>query len=142
MKTFVLKAKDIKREWYVIDAAGQPVGRVAAKAAHILMGKHKPTYTPHLDNGDFVVIINAGKVMLTGRKPKTKIYYRYSGHVGGMKEASFVEMIRRNPVYPLQKAIKGMMRKNKLAKKMVKKLYLFPGSEHTLKNVTLKKIEL
>ncbi|NPV38984.1 LSU ribosomal protein L13p (L13Ae) [Brevinematales bacterium NS] len=142
MKTFVLKAKDIKREWYVIDAAGQPVGRVAAKAAHILMGKHKPTYTPHLDNGDFVVIINAGKVMLTGRKPKTKIYYRYSGYVGGMKEATFLEMIRRNPVYPLQKAIKGMMRKNKLAKKMVKKLYLFPGSEHTLKNVTLKKIEL
>ena len=142
MKTFVLKAKDIKREWYLIDAAGKPVGRVAAKAAHILMGKHKPTYTPHLDNGDFVVIINADKAVLTGRKPKTKIYYRYSGYVGGMKSASFIEMMRRNPLYPLKKAIHGMMRKNRLAKQMEKKLYLFAGREHTIKNVSFKQVEL
>lgn len=142
MKTFVLKSPDIKRNWYVIDAEGKPLGRVASKAAHVLMGKHKADYTKHLDNGDFVIILNAGKIILTGRKSKNKIYYHYSGFVGGMKETPFLKMMDKNPYFPLEKAIKGMLPKNNLAKKMQKKLYLFEGAEHTFKNVELKPLEI
>ncbi len=142
MKTFVLKASEIKRDWYIIDAQGKPLGRVAAKAAQILMGKHKPTYTRHLDDGDFVVIVNAGRFILTGRKSKNKIYYHYSGYVGGMNATPFKDMLLKKPLFPLEKAIKGMLPKNHLAREMFKKLYLFEGSEHKFKNIELKPVEL
>jgi large subunit ribosomal protein L13 len=142
MKTYVLKSPEIKRNWYIIDADGKPLGRVAAKTAQILMGKNKPTYTAHLDDGDFVVIINAGKVALTGRKSKTKVYYHYSGFVGGMRDTPFLKMIERHPCFPIEKAVKGMLPKNRLAKVMFKKLHVFESAEHTFKNVDLKPIEI
>jgi len=142
MKTYVLKSPEIKREYYLIDAMGKPLGRVASKAAHILMGKHKPTYTSHLDNGDFVIIINADKFLLTGRKPKNKIYYHYSGYVGGMNATPFKEMMAKKPLFPMERAIKGMLPHNKLAKRMIKKLFLYQGSEHDFKKVSLKTIEI
>jgi large subunit ribosomal protein L13 len=142
MKTFSLKAKEVTRKWYVIDADGIPLGRIASKAATILMGKHKPTYTPHIDNGDFVIIVNAGKFLLTGRKPSTKVYRHYSGYPGGMKETSFKDVMSKSPLFPLEKAIRGMLPKNKLAKKMFSKLHLFEGAEHTFKNVSLENLEV
>lgn len=141
MKTFVLKSPEIKRSWYVIDACGKPLGRVAAKAAQILMGKHKANYTKHLDNGDFVIVVNVDKVALTGRKAKNKKYFNYSGFVGGLRETPFLEMLDKKPFYPIQKAVKGMLPKNNLARVMAKKLYLFEGSEHNMP-VTATKIEL
>lgn len=142
MKTFVLKSPDIKRNWYIIDAEGKPLGRIAAKTAQVLMGKNKPTYTAHLDDGDFVIIVNAGKFILTGRKSKNKKYYQYSGFVGGMRETPFKDMVQKKPCFPLEKAIRGMLPKNRLAKVMFKKLYLFEGAEHTLKNVDIKPLEI
>ncbi len=142
MKTFVLKAPQIKREWHVIDAAGKPLGRVAAKAAKVLMGKHKATYTAHLDDGDFVIILNAGKIILTGRKMKNKVYHHYSGYVGGMKDTPFLKMLEKKPFFPLHKAVQGMLPKNKLAKVMIKKLYLYEGDQHDFKNVELKPLEI
>jgi large subunit ribosomal protein L13 len=142
MKTYVLKAPEIKRSWYLIDAAGKPLGRVAAKAAHVLMGKNKASYTKHLDNGDFVVIINAEKIILTGRKSKTKVYHHYSGFVGGLRDTPFLEMIAKKPFFPIEQAVKGMLPKNHLARVMAKKLHLFEGPEHTFKNVELKPLEI
>ena len=142
MKTYSLKSSEVTRSWYVIDAKGKPLGRVAAKAAFILMGKHKPAYVPHIDNGDFVVILNADKINLTGRKFGTKVYHSHSGYPGGLKTTSFKDMIEKKPLFPLEKAIKGMLPKNRLANKMIKKLYLFQGSEHNFKNVTLKELEI
>ncbi len=142
MKTVVLSKKDIKREWFLIDAKGQPLGRLASKIAKILMGKHKPTYTPFIDTGDYVVVINAKDVKLTGRKEKTKKYYQYSGYVGGMRETGFKEMIARHPEFPIEKAVKGMLPKNNLARQMFKKLRVFADDKHGLNEKTLKKIEL
>lgn len=142
MNTFVLKAPEIKRNWFIIDAEGQPLGRVAARAAHILTGKHKPSYTKHLDNGDFVVVVNTSKVILTGRKSKNKNYFHYSGYVGGLRETPFLEMIQKKPNFPIQAAVKGMLPKNNLARKMSKKLYLFDGAEHTFQNVNLVPVKL
>ena len=142
MKTFVLKSAEIKRNWYVIDAAGKPLGRVAAKIAHVLMGKNKASYTRHLDNGDFVIVLNAGEVALTGRKAKNKKYFKYSGYVGGLKETPFLTMIETKPTFPIHAAVKGMLPKNNLARKMIKKLYLFETAEHNFKNVELKELEI
>jgi large subunit ribosomal protein L13 len=142
MDTFVLKSAQIKREYYIIDANGKPLGRIASRAARILMGKHKPTYTRNLDNGDFVIIVNADKFLLTGRKPKNKIYYHYSGYVGGMHETKFMDMMKKKPLFPLEKAVAGMLPRNKLAKRMIKKLYLYAGSEHNLKNISPKVLEV
>ncbi len=142
MKTFSLKASEIKRDWYIIDANNQPLGRIASKAAFVLMGKHKPTYTQHLDNGDYVIIINAEKILLTGRKAKNMKYYHYSGYVGGLREVPFKDMLAKKPLFPLEKAIKGMLPKNHLARDMYKKLYLFEGPEHNLKNKELKPLEI
>ncbi len=142
MKTYSLKSKDVSRTWYIIDAEGKPLGRVASKAAFVLMGKNKADYTAHIDNGDFVVIINADKIILTGRKPNTKVYYHHSGYPGGLKETSFKSMMEKKPLFPMEKAIKGMLPKNKLANKMIKKLFLFQGAEHSLKGVNLKELEI
>ncbi len=142
MKTYSLKSKDVSRTWYVIDAQGKPLGRVAAKAAFVLMGKNKADYTPHIDNGDFVVIINAEKIILTGRKTNTKIYHRHSGYPGGHKMTGFKEMLEKKPLFPMEKAIKGMLPRNKLAAKMIKKLFLFQGPEHNMKGMTLNQLEI
>ncbi|MGC8765502.1 MAG: 50S ribosomal protein L13 [Brevinematia bacterium] len=142
MKTIVPKNSEVKREWFLIDAKGKPLGRLASAIAKILMGKNKPTYTPFLLTGDYVVVINAKDVILTGRKEKTKIYYHYSGYVGGMKETPFKKMIEKHPCFPIEKAVKGMLPKNRLAKKMLKSLFVFPGENHNFASKPLKKIEL
>ncbi len=142
MKTVILKSPQIKRQWFIVDATGKPVGRVAAKVARVLMGKHKADYTPHLDCGDYVIIVNAEKAVFTGRKEDTKIYYQYSGYVGGMKATPFKQMAAKKPEFPLEKAVKGMLPKNKLAKLMFKKLYVFKGPEHNFKTRTVTPLEI
>lgn len=134
-KTYSLKSTDVTRKWYVIDAEGKPLGRIAAKAARILMGKHKPEYTPHIDNGDFVVIVNCGKLVVTGRKANTKFYHHHSGYPGGLKSTVFKDMIQRKPEFPIRHAIKGMLPKNRLARKMIQKLHIFERADHPFDNV-------
>lgn len=128
--TYMAKEKDIQRKWYVIDVAGQPLGRVASEIARLLRGKHKPTYTPHVDTGDHVVVINADKVMLTGRKAKEKIYYRHSGYPGGLKSIPFEEMIARHPERVIHLAVRRMLPSNRLGRAMLKKMKVYAGPEH------------
>ena len=130
MSTFMLKKEDVKREWYIIDAEGKNLGRVATKAATVLRGKHKPTYTPHIDSGDYVVIINAGKVNLTGDKLNKKVYYNHSGYPGGLRERTAKVMKEKYPVEMVERAIKGMLPKGRLGRQMFTKLYVYEGSEH------------
>ena len=130
MKSFVAKPADIERKWYVIDAEGQTLGRLATQVAMILRGKHKPTFTPHVDCGDNVIVINAGKVVLTGKKLEQKKYYRYSGYVGGLKETSARDMLATKPEKVVYEAIKGMMPKNSLGRNMLTKLRVYSGAEH------------
>lgn len=130
MKTFVPKLKDIARDWYLCDADGKVLGRLASQIALILMGKHKPTYTSFLDCGDFVVVVNAKKIKLTGNKMSDKIYYRHSGHPGGLKQVSAGEMLDKYPERLIRFAVKGMLPKNKLGRKMLLKLKVYPGPEH------------
>jgi large subunit ribosomal protein L13 len=132
MRTYVAKPEEAlaDRKWWVLDAKGQPLGRLASAAAHLLRGKHKPTFTPHVDLGDFVIVVNAAEVVVTGNKPTAKKYYRHSGYPGGMTIESFNEMIARRPEVPVEKAIKGMLPKNKLARQMIKKLKVYPTAEH------------
>lgn len=130
MKTYYAKPGEVKREWVVIDAEDQVLGRVAVKAATILKGKHKPTYTPHVDTGDFVVIINADKIKLTGNKASSKEYYRHSGHPGGLKCESFREAMEKHPTRVIEHAVKGMLPKNTLGRAMFKKLKVYAGPEH------------
>jgi large subunit ribosomal protein L13 len=130
MKTYSTKAKDIEREWWVIDAADKTLGRVATQVANLLMGKHKPIYTPHIDTGDYVVVVNAAKVKVTGKKAEQKIYYRYSGYPGGLKSPSFKELFSQNPSRVIELAVKGMLPHNNLGRAMFKKLKVYPGNEH------------
>ena len=130
MKTFMQTKETVERDWYVIDAAGKTLGRVATKAAHILRGKHKPTYTPHVDCGDNVIVINASKVVLTGNKLEDKKYYNHSGYPGGLRERTAEVMIKEYPEEMLERAIKGMLPHNRLGRAMGKKLYVYAGSEH------------
>jgi large subunit ribosomal protein L13 len=130
MKTYSPKAKDIEREWWVIDAADKTLGRVAAQVANLLMGKHKPIYAPHIDTGDYVVVINAAKVKLTGKKAEQKIYYRHSGYPGGLKSPSFKEVFGRKPALVVELAVKGMLPHNRLGRAMFEKLKVYPGNEH------------
>lgn len=130
MKSFMAKPRDIERKWYVIDAEGKVLGKVAAKAATVLRGKNKPTFTPHMDTGDYVVIINADKVLVTGKKETDKIYKRHSGYPGGLKETSLGELRAKNPEQILSHAVKGMMPKGKLGRQMFKKLKVYAGAEH------------
>ena len=129
-KTWVAKQGDIKANWHEIDATGQNLGRMANKIAVLLMGKHKPGYTAHVDTGDFVIVTNVGKVVVSGRKSKRKMYQSWSGYPGGRKLIPFEEQIAHNPESVLMLAVRRMLPKNKLASKMLKKLKLFPGSEH------------
>ena len=130
MKTFMQTKETVVRGWFVIDAAGKPLGRVATKAAHILRGKHKPTYTPHVDCGDNVIIINAKEVALTGNKLEDKKYYNHSGFPGGLRERNAKVMIEKYPEEMLERAVKGMLPHNRLGRAMAKKLFVYAGNEH------------
>ena len=130
MKSYMQKKETIERKWFVIDAEGKPLGRVATKAAHILRGKHKPTYTPHLDCGDNVIIINAEKAVLTGNKLDNKIYYNHSMYTGGLRERTAKEMKKNYPVEMVERAVKGMLPHNRLGRAMYKKLFVYAGAEH------------
>jgi large subunit ribosomal protein L13 len=131
MKTTVsVKTEDAQREWWVIDLEGQTVGRAAAKIASVLRGKHKPTFTPHNDTGDFVVAINADKVVFTGKKWSDKMYYRHSNHPGGLTETTAQEMLDRHPERIISFAVKGMLPKNKLGRSILKKFKVYAGAEH------------
>ncbi|MAZ44579.1 MAG: 50S ribosomal protein L13 [Legionellales bacterium] len=130
MKTFSPKPGDIQRKWWVVDAAKLPIGRVSTKVATLLQGKHKPTYTPHEDMGDFVVIINADKVPATGYKESDKVYYRHTGYPGGIKSETLKEMREKHPERILETAIKGMLPKGPLGRKMLSKLKVYAGSDH------------
>ena len=128
--TYMQKKEDIVRNWYVIDAEGQTLGRLATKVAHVLRGKHKPTYTPHVDCGDFVIVVNASKVNLTGNKWNDKIYYNHSGYTGGLRESSARVMKEKYPEEMIERAVKGMLPKGRLGRQMYKKLFVYAGSEH------------
>ena len=130
MSTFMPKANEVERKWYVIDAEGISLWRLADKVANVLRGKHKPTYTPHVDCGDFVVVVNASKVNLTGNKMTDKIYYDHSGYTGGLRERTAKEMIENYPVEMVERAVKGMLPKTRLGRQMYKKLFVYEGSEH------------
>ena len=130
MRTFTAKTAEIKRQWYIVDAQGQTLGRLASKIAPILKGKHKPTYTPHLDCGDFVVVINVDKVRVTGRKLDQKIYYRHTEYPGGLKSINLRDQLAQHPDRVLMSAVKGMLPKNRLGRQMIKKLKLYAGETH------------
>lgn len=131
MKTYSAKAGEIKRDWWVVDATDQTLGRLSAKLAMILQGKNKPVYTPHMDTGDFVVVVNVEKMRITGRKLDQKIYYRHTGYAGGQKATSMRDMMERHPDRVLTHAVKGMLPKNRLSSAQLKKLKIFSGPEHT-----------
>ena len=128
--TFMQRKEDVVRNWYVIDADGVSLGRLAAKVATVLRGKHKPTYTPHIDCGDFVIVVNASKVNLTGNKLDGKIYYNHSGYTGGLRERTAREMKEKYPVEMVERAIKGMLPHNALGAKMYKKLFVYADADH------------
>ena len=128
--TYAIKKSEIERKWYIIDAANKPLGRVATEAAKLLRGKHKPTFTPNMDAGDHVIIINCKDVILTGNKLNQKIYRHHSGYVGGMKEISAKDMLEKNPCKAMMLAVKGMLPHNSLGRKSLTKLRVYAGSEH------------
>lgn len=130
MSTFMQKKETIERKWYLIDAEGETLGRLATKAATILRGKHKVTYTPHVDTGDYVIIVNASKVNLTGKKLEDKVYYNHSGYPGGLRERTAKEMVENYPEEMVERAVKGMLPKGRLGRQMAKKLFVYAGSEH------------
>ncbi len=130
MNTYVTKPAEIERKWYVVDADGQTLGRLSTKIATILRGKHKPIYSPHVDCGDYVVIINADKIHTTGRRLDNKMYYRHSGYPGGITEMNLKYMLERYPTRPVTLAIRGMLPKNRLGRQMIKKLKVYAGEQH------------
>ncbi|MCK5131858.1 MAG: 50S ribosomal protein L13 [Candidatus Sabulitectum sp.] len=131
MKTYSAKAGEIKRDWWLVDAADQTLGRLSAKLAMILQGKNKPVYTPHIDTGDFVVVVNVDKMRITGRKLDQKIYYRHTGYAGGQRATLMRDMMNDHPERVLAHAVKGMLPKNRLSSTQLKKLKIFSGPEHT-----------
>jgi large subunit ribosomal protein L13 len=130
MKTYSAKESDVKKDWYLVDAKGKILGRLASEIAKRLRGKHKPIYTPHVDTGDFVVVINADKIRLTGKKLTDKIYYRHSGYPGGIKSIAAGKMLKEKPERLIHLAVRGMLPKNSLGRRMLKKLKVYRGEEH------------
>ncbi|MEG0740953.1 MAG: 50S ribosomal protein L13 [Clostridia bacterium] len=130
MNTYMAKAADVQRKWYVVDAEGVVLGRLATQIATILRGKHKPIYTPHVDTGDYVIVVNADKIVLTGKKLDQKIYYSHSGFVGGLKETVYRRLLSEKPEFVIQHAVVGMLPKGPLGRQMAKKLKVFAGPEH------------
>lgn len=131
MKTFVAKPETVQRSWHIVDAEGKILGRLATQIAHRLRGKHKPEYTPYTDTGDYIIVINAEKISVTGKKASDKIYYRHSGYIGGIKQATFSELQARHPQRILEIAVKGMLPKGSLGRAMLRKLKVYAGSEHS-----------
>ena len=142
MKTFMPKAADITRKWYVVDAEGLALGRVASQVANILRGKNKPIYTPNVDTGDYVIVINADKVILTGKKLDQKIYYKHSGFVGGLKETKYRKLLAEKPEVAMRHAVVGMLPKGPLGRQMAKKLKIYAGAEHEHAAQQPEKLEL
>lgn len=130
MKTFSAKKENVVHDWYVVDAQHHTLGHLAVRIAQILRGKHKPIYTPHVDTGDFIVVTNAEKIQLTGKKRENKLYYRHSGYPGGIKSMKMAEMIDKKPEMVLMNAVKGMLPKNRLGRQMIKKLKVYVGNDH------------
>jgi len=130
MKTISARAEDVKRDWFLIDAENKTLGRLATEVARRLRGKHKAIYTPHVDTGDYIVIVNAEKVRVTGNKAKDKMYYNYSGYMGGLKEINFQDLIEKAPERVIERAVKGMLPKNSLGRTMFRKLKIYAGKEH------------
>ena len=130
IKTYTPRAVDIQREWFVIDAKDQTLGRLATQIAVLLRGKHKPMFSPHMDVGDYVIVLNCDKIRVTGRKLDQKFYYRHSGYPGGLKSVSLREMLQRHPERVIQAAVRGMLPKNRLGRKMIKKLKIYAGDTH------------
>jgi large subunit ribosomal protein L13 len=129
-KTWSPKASELEHRWYVVDATGVPLGRLASQVATVIRGKHKPTYAPHMDGGDYVVVVNAEKVAVTGNKETQKMYYRHSGYPGGLREMTLAQMRERYPERVIESAVRGMLPKNKLGRSMVSKLKVYAGAEH------------
>jgi large subunit ribosomal protein L13 len=129
-ETYVARPRDIERKWYLVDAEGQPMGRLASRLATILRGKHKPVYTPNIDTGDFVVVVNVEKMILTGDKENKKRYYHHSGYPGGLKETRYKDLFEKRPEQVLLRAVRGMLPKNRLGRSMLKKLHVYSGGEH------------
>ncbi len=130
MKSYMARPLEVERKWYVVDAEGKHLGRLATEIVRVLRGKNKPQYTPHVDVGDFVVVVNADRVAVSGRKAQQRVYRRHSGYPGGMKETSYQQMLARKPTEVLRKAVYGMMPKTRLARKQFKKLKIYAGPEH------------
>ena len=130
MKSFMASPSTVERKWYVVDAEGKTLGRLASEVANVLRGKNKPTYTPHIDTGDYVIVVNAEKIQVTGKKLDQKIYYHHSEYVGGMKEATLREMMQKKPEFVITHAVKGMLPKGSLGRQMLKKLHVYAGPEH------------
>ena len=130
MKSYMARPLEVERKWHVVNAEGKHLGRLAAEIARVLRGKHKPQYTPHVDVGDFVVVVNAERVVVTGKKAEQRVYRRHSGYPGGMKETSYSQMLARKPTEILRKAVYGMMPKTRLARQQFKKLKIYAGPEH------------
>jgi large subunit ribosomal protein L13 len=129
-KTFSPRAGDVQRAWWVIDAADMPLGRLATEVATLLRGKHKPIFAPHVDTGDFVIVVNASQVAVTSKKSQQKIYYRHSGYPGGLKEESFENLRERRPKAVVERAVRGMLPKNRLGRQLIRKLKVYPGADH------------
>lgn len=142
MKTYTPKADHIQRNWWIVDAAGKPLGRIATEIARVLRGKHKPMYTPHLDTGDHVVVVNASEVALTGNKADQKTYFRHSGYMGGERHIPFKRMIATHPERVIEMAVKGMMPKNALGRQMQKKLKVYSGAHHPHQGQSPRPLEL
>lgn len=142
MKSYMAKNNEVEQKWLLVDANGSILGRMAAKIAPILMGKTKPTYTPHVDTGDYVIVVNAGKIMLTGKKAQTKEYDHYTHHPGGHKYVSFADMLAKKPEKVIELAVRRMLPKSKLGRKMLKKLKVYGGPEHEHQAQKPEKIEL
>ena len=130
MKTFVATPENRQRDWYVVDADGRTLGRLATQVADVLRGKRKPEYTPHCDTGDFVVVVNASRVRVTGNKLNDKLYHRHSGYPGGLRSRTLADMLERRPEEVIRKAVKGMLPRNRLARQQLRKLKVYPGAEH------------
>lgn len=130
MKTYATRVSDIERQWHVVDASGQTLGRLASQVASLLMGKHKPIYARHLDTGDYVIVLNAAKVRVTGKKAKQKLYYRHSGYPGGLKSTTFETMLAAHPTRVIEHAVKGMLPRNRLGSAMYRKLKVYAGDSH------------
>ena len=130
MKSYMANPSTIERKWFIVDATGHTLGRLASEVANVLRGKNKPVFTPHVDTGDYVIIINAEKIKVTGKKLDQKIYYNHSDYVGGMKETTLKDMLAKKPTYVVEHAVKGMLPKGPLGGQMIKKLYVYAGPEH------------